>query len=77
MDLKKSEKRCWVVWADAPDGTTMRAANDAFNDFVGDESRGLLLFHDHFRKRRLPDLFEEYTASDLGRRNAERELHEQ
>ena len=27
-----------------------------------------------YRKRRLPDLFREYTASDLGRRNAERDL---
>ena len=27
-----------------------------------------------YRKRRLPDLFAEYQESDLGRRNAEREI---
>jgi hypothetical protein len=27
-----------------------------------------------YRKRRLPDLFEEYRNSDLGKRNAAREL---
>ncbi|MHC4955551.1 MAG: hypothetical protein ACYTGZ_17000 [Planctomycetota bacterium] len=131
MSLKKSEKRCWVVWADAPEGTSMRSANDSFNAFVADEARGLLLFHDHFgdrpggvavfaietdselaavkdpgplagwsvrphplifsegalgflfqidysmigyRKRRLPDLFRDYVASEGGRRNAAREL---
>ena len=51
MDLKKSEKRCWVVWADAPEGTTLREANDAVNAFVADHARGMLLFHDHFGDR--------------------------
>jgi hypothetical protein len=49
--VKNSERRCWTVWADAPDGTTMRAANDAFNEFVAEPSRGMLLFHDHFGDR--------------------------
>ena len=29
----------------------MRAANDAFNAFVAEGARGLLLFHDHFGDR--------------------------
>ena len=49
--MKKSERRCWVVWADAPDGTSMRAANDAVNAFVAEPTRGMLLFHDHFGDR--------------------------
>lgn len=51
MALKKSEKRCWVVWADAPEGTSMRDANDAVNAFVANRDRGMLLFHDHFGDR--------------------------
>jgi len=109
----------------------MRQANDAWNAYVANEARGLLLFHDHFadrpggvavfapetpeelaalrepgpvaawdlrvhplifaegrlgflfqidysmigyRKQRLPDLYAEYQASELGKRNAAREL---
>jgi hypothetical protein len=131
MALTKKERGCYAVFAYAPEGTSMREANDAINAFVADEARGLVLFHDHFadrpggaavfavetpeemaalqdpgplagwdfrchplifaesalgflfqcdytmigyRKRRLPDLFEEYRNSDLGKRNAAREL---
>jgi hypothetical protein len=49
--LKKSERRCWVLFADAPADTSMRAANDAFNAFVSEHARGMLLFHDHFGDR--------------------------
>ena len=51
MPLTKQERGCWVLFAHAPEGTTMRAANDAVNALVGDEARGLLLFHDHFADR--------------------------
>jgi len=129
--LTKRDRRCWLVNAYAPQGTTMRDANDAWNEYVADTARGPLLFHDHFadtpggtalfapdteaelaavkdlrpvadwdvrihplifaegalgflfqcdytmigyRKRRLPDLFAKYMASDAGKKNAAREL---
>jgi len=43
--------RCYILWATAPDGTTMRAANDCINDLVGDRSLPLAVFHDHFLDR--------------------------
>jgi hypothetical protein len=127
--LSKRDRGCWLVFAYAPKGVSMSDANDAFNRFVAEPARGLVLFHDHFadraggvavfnveepaelaalrqpgplggwelhrhplifaesapgflfqvdftmtayRKRRLPDLWEEYAQSDLKRRNDER-----
>lgn len=129
--MKKIDRGCWLMFAYAPDGTTMRDANDAINAYVADEARGLCLFHDHFadraggtavfaietddeldalrqpgplegwdvhlhplifsgdklgflfqcdytmigyRKRRLSDLYAEYMESELGQRNAAREI---
>ncbi|MGD0189430.1 MAG: hypothetical protein ABSD74_01680 [Rhizomicrobium sp.] len=46
--------RCYLVYAGAPDGTAMRAANDAINAInalVGDEALPLCFFHDHFLDR--------------------------
>lgn len=42
--------RCYLVYATAPEGTTLKAANAAFNAYCRDRSRGLVLFHDHFRE---------------------------
>ena len=50
-ELTKQERGCWAVWAYAPEGTSMRQANDAVNAYVADEARGLVLFHDHFSDR--------------------------
>lgn len=40
--------RCYLVYAPAPEGTTMRTANDAINALVADRELPLALFHDHF-----------------------------
>ena len=48
MGLTKQQRGCWAVWAYAPEGVTMRQANDAINAIVADKARGLVLFHDHF-----------------------------
>ena len=43
--------RCYLLYALAPDGTTMRAANDGINALVGDRTLPLAVFHDHFLDR--------------------------
>ena len=43
---KKS--RCFLVYALAPDGTSAREANRIFNEFIGDRTLPLAIFHDHF-----------------------------
>jgi hypothetical protein len=40
--------RCHLVYALAPDGLPARDANRLFNDYIGDERRGLVIYHDHF-----------------------------
>jgi hypothetical protein len=40
--------RCYVVYALAPPELRPRDANDAFNEFIADPRRGLVLWHDHF-----------------------------
>ena len=46
--FSKKDKRCYILVAYAPEGTSIRNANEAFNDFIADANRGLVLFHDHF-----------------------------
>jgi hypothetical protein len=41
-------KRCYLVYAVAPAGTSARHANDRFNDYIADDRRGVCVFHDHF-----------------------------
>jgi hypothetical protein len=43
--------RCYFLYALAPEGTTMRAANDAINELIGDTALPLAIFHDHFLDR--------------------------
>ena len=65
-DLSKKDRGCWLAFGHAPEGTTMRAANDAMNAYVADDARGLALFHDHFADR--PGgvaLFAVETAAEL------------
>ncbi len=40
--------RCVLVYALAPDGTKPAEANRLVNEFVGDRSLPLVLYHDHF-----------------------------
>jgi hypothetical protein len=41
-------KRCVLVYALAPVGTSARKANDLLNEYVADTRRGLPVWHDHF-----------------------------
>jgi hypothetical protein len=40
--------RCFLVYALAPEGFSARDANFVFNNFIGDQSLPLAVFHDHF-----------------------------
>jgi hypothetical protein len=40
--------RCHLVYAVAPATVSARQANDLLNDYVGDRSRGVVVYHDHF-----------------------------
>ena len=41
-------ERCYLVYALAPAGMPAGEANDLFNEYIADESRGICVFHDHF-----------------------------
>ena len=41
-------RRCYLVYALAPERTSAREANDRLNEYVADERRGLAVWHDHF-----------------------------
>jgi hypothetical protein len=43
-----TRRRCYLVYAVAPDGVSARAANDVLNEYIGDRRRGIIVFHDHF-----------------------------
>ena len=43
-----TRRRCYLVYAVAPEGTSARAANELLNDYIGDRRRGIIVFHDHF-----------------------------
>ena len=43
-----AQRRCYLVYALAPDGMTARDANDRLNAYIEDRTRGLVVFHDHF-----------------------------
>lgn len=40
--------RCYLVYALAPEGVGAREANDRLNEYIGDSSRGVVVYHDHF-----------------------------
>jgi hypothetical protein len=42
------KERCHLVYALAPDGVNARQANELLNDYIGDRSRGVVVYHDHF-----------------------------
>ncbi|HZV13567.1 MAG TPA: hypothetical protein VFA55_10160 [Candidatus Kapabacteria bacterium] len=43
-----SKPRCFLVYALAPPELQPSEANRAFNDYIADPVRGLVLYHDHF-----------------------------
>ena len=46
--MRAKRPRCYLVYALAPDGTRMRAANDGINALTDDKTLPLAVFHDHF-----------------------------
>jgi hypothetical protein len=46
--MARFTRRCFLVYALAPAGTTAREANDRLNAYVADSRRGLSVWHDHF-----------------------------
>ncbi len=48
-NAKRIQKpRCFLVYALAPKELSAREANARFNEFIGDRSLPLVVFHDHF-----------------------------
>ncbi|MDP4220877.1 MAG: hypothetical protein Q8896_10600 [Bacteroidota bacterium] len=48
MNPPIKKPRCFLVYALASEGMLPSDANRVFNDFVGDRSLPLVIFHDHF-----------------------------
>ena len=48
MADEAAKRRCYLVYAIAPEGTPARDANVVFNEYIADPRRGLVVFHDHF-----------------------------
>jgi hypothetical protein len=42
------KERCHLVYALAPEGVSASEANDLLNEYIGDRSRGIVVYHDHF-----------------------------
>lgn len=42
------KERCHLVYALAPEGVNASEANDLLNEYIGDRSRGIVVYHDHF-----------------------------
>jgi hypothetical protein len=42
------KERCHLVYALAPEGAGAAQADDLFNNYIADRSRGLCVYHDHF-----------------------------
>ena len=43
--------RAYLVYATAPEGTSLKSANAAFNAYCAAPGRGVPLYHDHVRER--------------------------
>jgi hypothetical protein len=46
--MPSGSPRCHLVVALAPEGLSAGAANALFNEYVADERRGIVVYHDHF-----------------------------
>jgi hypothetical protein len=69
--------RCYVVYALAPRELGPRDANAAFNEFIADPRRGLVLWHDHFvGERGGVAIFHVADADELARLRALGPLHD-
>jgi hypothetical protein len=42
------KERCHLVYALAPEGVNASEANDLLNEYIGDRTRGIVVYHDHF-----------------------------
>jgi hypothetical protein len=42
------KQRCYLVYALAPSSIAASEANDAVNSYIEDQTRGIVVFHDHF-----------------------------
>ncbi len=47
-ELARGKRRCYLVYAVAPERVTARQANDLLNEYISDRRRGFVVFHDHF-----------------------------
>jgi hypothetical protein len=43
--------RCYLVYALAPEGVSAADANALLNEYIADDRRGLVVYHDHFTGR--------------------------
>ena len=48
MTATIKKPRCFLVYTHAPEGLLPSEVNRLFNEFVGDRSLPLVIFHDHF-----------------------------
>jgi hypothetical protein len=46
--MSPNQRRCYLVYALAPEGTSAHEANERLNDFISDRRRGVVVYHDHF-----------------------------
>jgi hypothetical protein len=46
--VSPDQRRCYLVYALAPAGTSAREANELLNEYISDRRRGIVVFHDHF-----------------------------
>jgi hypothetical protein len=50
-ELGRGRQRCYLVYAVAPEGVSARQANERLNQYVADQRRGFVVFHDHFTRK--------------------------
>jgi len=46
--VSPSQRRCYLVYALAPQDVSARQANELLNEYISDRQRGIVVFHDHF-----------------------------
>jgi hypothetical protein len=48
MSEPEPRRRCFLVYAIAPEGMPAREANELLNEYIAESGRGLIVSHDHF-----------------------------
>jgi hypothetical protein len=46
--VSPAQRRCYLVYALAPQSMSARDANERLNEYISDRRRGVVVFHDHF-----------------------------